>query len=108
MTTKKTAKPRPRNYFVKDDGEIFVVKDAFFEDVESREEALHLALEAWFELLEQLSDDGMAGANSLIGNMKVTTGLERTLAKLDEKYPGLLVQMRSVERRANGFRINVC
>ena len=108
MTQSKTAKPRARRYFVIDEGELYIVKDGFFADVESRLDALYLALGTWFELRKQLTEDAETEVNTLIGNMKITTGLERTLAKLDETYPGLLVEMRSIERRADGIRVYTC
>ena len=106
MTKKKI--PSARRYFVKDEDGVFVVKEPFFADIENRDEALFLALMSWFELQEQLTDDAMAGAAAFIGNMKVTTGLERTLARIEEKYPGTLANLRSIERRRNGHRIYTC
>lgn len=98
---------RPRKYFVKEEDGIFTVHAEFFDAIESREEALAIALRCMGEMHATLSEEG-DGVPFFIGNMKVTTGLQRTLDELEERWPFLLTEMRAVPRRINGHIITIC
>ena len=101
-------KKRSKKYFVKEEDGIFVVKDDFFEAIESRTEALCIAMRTFYMLQKQMMEDAIEGEDSYIGNMKVVNGLERSLAKLDEMFPCLLDEFRLVDRRNEGTRIIYC
>lgn len=108
MVKKSSRKKQARKYFVKKDDGIFVVNDSFFDQINSRAVALSLAIRTWYQLQDQLRADAVDGENTFIGNMKITTGLERSLAELDKRHPYLLLEVRSVERRYQGRRIYNC
>lgn len=101
-------KTQNKRYFVKEDDGIFIVKDEFFKAIESRAEALVVCMRTYFELQKRLKEDAVDGDVSYIGNMKVTTGLERSLNELNRLYPGLLDELRSVDRRYEGTTIYKC
>ena len=101
-------KRHSKKYFVKEEDGIFVVKEEFFQAIESRTEALCIAMRTFHMLQKQLMEDAIEGEDSYIGNMKVINGLERTLAKLDEMFPCLLAEFRSVDRRNDGIRTIYC
>lgn len=97
----------PKKYFVKEDDGVYVVFDEFFNDIESRSEALVIALRTVGEIHATLQEEA-DGSCLYIGNMKVTTGLQRCLDELDRRWPFLLVEMRSMPRRVNGHVLTVC
>lgn len=97
-----------RKYFVKEDDGIFIVERDFFKTIESREEALMIGSRTYFELLKRLTEDALEGNTSYIGNMKVVTGLDRTLEALGKRFPCLLDELRAVERRHEGVVVRKC
>lgn len=101
-----SSKCSDKKYFVKEDNGIFVVKSTYFDAIKSRTEAIAMALRTLFELRRQLQEDALDNSNSFIGAMKVTTGLDRTLSELDCRFPLLLSEIKSVERRTNGTRVS--
>lgn len=90
---------------MKENNGVFVVKDKYFDSIKSRIEAAALASRTFFELQRQLTEDAMDNSNSFIGSIKVTTGLERTLEELNNRFPYLLDEFRGIERRYNGKRV---
>ena len=105
---KKSRKKQAKKFFVKEEDGIFVVKEPFFEQIPSRAVAIGIALRTWHQLRDQLCTDAIDDENTFIGNMLVTTGLERTLVELDRRFPFLLREIRSVERRHEGRRVYSC
>lgn len=106
---KKTSRKKPaKKYFVKRNDGIFVANDQFFDHIDSRHMALGIAVLTWNQLHEQLREDATRDENTFIGNMKITTGLERTLVELDRRFPFLLREVRDVERRHQGRRVYSC
>jgi hypothetical protein len=99
---------RERKYFVKEDDGIFIVKEDFFKAIGSREEALMVGVRTYFEIQNCLKEEALDGEISFIGNMKVVTGLERTLEKLDSIFPFLLRELHSVERKFEGKTVHKC
>lgn len=89
---KKTYK-KHKKYFVKDyeDG-ISIINDEYFDDIKSWTEALSIGFLCYFEIQKILTDDALSNddAESFIGNMKVVTGLNRTLQELDFRFPEIL------------------
>jgi hypothetical protein len=108
MVKKSGSSSRAKKYFVKQEDGIFVVNETFFEQIKSRSVALGLAMRTWHQLHDQLRVDAVDGENTFIGNMKVITGLERSLVELDKRHPYLLLEVRSIERRHNGMRTYTC
>ncbi len=108
MDKKTSRKKQAKKYFVKRNDGIFVVNDAFFDQIDSRSMALAIAVLTWDQLRDQLYDDAVSGENTFIGNMKITTGLERALAELDRRFPYLLHQIGNIERRHQGRRVYSC
>jgi hypothetical protein len=98
---------RPRKYFVKEEDGIFTVHVEFFDAIESREEALAIAMRCLGEIHSTLSEEG-DGQPFFIGNMKVTTGLQRTLDELEERWPFLMAELYGTTRKINGYTISSC
>lgn len=93
-----------KKFFIKEEEGIYTVDGDFFNDIDSRDEALMLAIRAVDEIHTTLKDE-LDGDSMLIGNMKVTTGLQRSLEELDKRWPNLLEQVYSTPRRINGHVI---
>ena len=100
--------PRKKKFFVKEEDGVYSVFDNFFDDIESRDEALVIAIRAFGEVHNTLKEESLDDGPLFIGNMKVITGLQRTLDELDKRWPFLLLEMRSVPRRINGHMIQTC
>jgi hypothetical protein len=94
--------------FVKEDDGVFVVYDEFFEDIESRSEALVIAMRTLGEIHITLEQEAQMGEPLFIGNMKVITGLQRCLDELDRRWPFLITELRATPRRINGQNIAIC
>jgi hypothetical protein len=104
----KGSSKRSRKFFVKEDAGVFVVKSSYFDNIESRVKAMVIGILTLAELERQLMEDAIEGQNAFIGSMKVTTGLERSLAELDLRFPRLLKEIRGTERRHAGRRMYRC
>jgi hypothetical protein len=98
----------PKKYFVVDDGQVCSVTEEFFNTLGSRMAALDVGLKCFSAIHSILVDDAINGDDSYIGNMKVTTGLQRTLDKLEERFPCLMRDIQGMERRNEGKRVYVC
>ena len=93
-----------KKFFIKEEEGIYTVDSEFFNDIESREEALMIALRAVGEIHATLKEE-LDGDLMLIGSIKVTTGLQRSLEELEKRWPNLLTQLYSVPRRIDGHII---
>jgi hypothetical protein len=99
------ARKTKKKFFIKDIDGIYTVTEEYFSDIESRDEALVLALRAIDEIHSTLKEEAVDGDSMVIGNMKVTTGLQRSLEELDKRWPSLLEQMYSTPRSIDGHTI---
>lgn len=106
MTQKRSSKSK--KFFVKEDEGIFSVTGEFFDDIESRQEALAIAIKTLGEIQATLTEESGGEGSLFIGNMKVITGLQRTLDELENRWPFLITEMRSVSRRINGHYLTIC
>jgi len=97
---------KKNKFFVKENDELFVVYDEFFDAIKSREEALSIAIEILNEMRSVLCKD--IEQTSYIGNMKVTTGLQKSLDELNKRYPCLVHEIYAVRRKFNGQRVFAC
>jgi hypothetical protein len=100
--------PRKKKFFVKEDDGIYTVTEEFFDEIESREEAMVIAMRTFGEIHTTLHEEALDDGPLFIGNMKVVTGLERCLNELNRRWPFLLMEMRSTPRRINGQIISTC
>jgi hypothetical protein len=98
------ARKTKKKFFIKDIDGIYTVTEEFFSDIESRDEALVLAIRALDEIHTVLKEE-VGGDSMVIGNMRVTTGLQRSLEELDKRWPNLLDQMYSTPRNIDGHKI---
>ena len=96
-------KPK-KKFFIKEVEGIHTVTEEFFSDIESRDEALVLAIRALDEIHTTLKEE-VGGDSMVIGTMKITTGLQRSLEELDKRWPSLLEQMFFTPRNINGHTI---
>lgn len=91
-----------RKYFIKVYEGLMVVYDDFFNEIVTRQDALALANEAYLELNRILIEDAVRGKNSFLGNMKIITGLKRTLTVLEYKFPFLMHELYGISSRLDG------
>jgi hypothetical protein len=108
MARNSKSKSRKKLFFVKEEEGIFIVHDEFFNDIESRDEALVIAMRTLGEIYSTMKREAEIKDSLFIGNMKVTTGLQRGLDELDKRWPCLLMQLRSMPRRINGHVFSIC
>ena len=102
------SKSRKKKFFVKEEDGIFTVHKEFFDDIESRDEAMGIALRTLGEVHAVLEEEGRSKVSIKIGNMKAVTGLQRCLDELDKRYPFLSTELRAVQRKINGQTLNIC
>jgi hypothetical protein len=104
---RQSKSPKGKKCFVKEDDGIFVVYNEFFEDIESRSEALVIAMRTLGEIYTTLEQEVQMGP-LFIGNMRVITGLQRCLDELDQRWPFLITELHATPRRINGQIIITC
>jgi hypothetical protein len=97
-----------KKYLIKEQEGLYTVHNDFFDDIESRDEALMLAIMALDELHLTLKEEVDDDDSVLIGNLKVTTGLQRSLDELNKRWPSLLNELYSTPRVVNGRVIALC
>jgi len=105
---KTNTKKRFKKAFIKEGNDIFVVDNAYFDQIKDRAEAENLAVQAYLELNTILVNDAIAGSDEYISTMKISTGLKRSLLILEEKFPKVLDTIQAVDRRINGIRLGKC
>jgi hypothetical protein len=103
----RQSKSSRKKFFVKEEDGVYVVYDEFFDDIESRDEALVIALRTLGEIYSTLREEG-DGQPFFIGNMKVVTGLQRCLDELEKRWPFLTKELYATPRRINGHTIYTC
>jgi len=91
-----------KKFFIKEQEGVYTVTGEFFNDIETRDEALLLAIRLIDEIHMTLKEEVMDDDSILIGNMKVTTGLQRSLEELERRWPNLLNQLYSTPRNIDG------
>ncbi len=96
-----------KKYLVKKSDGLFIEDYSFFESVDSWIKALSIGTACYSQIQKVLIDDSR-GDESFVGTMKVTTGLERTLIELNERYPQLMNEIHGVSLIANGIRVSRC
>jgi hypothetical protein len=94
-----------KKFFIKEDDGIYTVTNDFFNDIERRDEALMIAIRIIDEIHITLKEEVLEDDEMLIGSIKVTTGLQRSLDELEKRWPNLLNQMYSTPRRVDGHTI---
>jgi hypothetical protein len=98
-----------KKFFLRDEAGIFAVHRSFFDnEVKTRSDALVIALRVLSEIHYTLQEEARLGGPLYIGNMKVITGLQRSLSELDLRWPFLLVEMRAIPRRIGGYVLQTC
>lgn len=90
------------------DSRLAIAEHSFFESVDSWDKALSLGVSCYSQIQRILVEDSLDGEDSYIGNMKVTTGLQRSLEELNERFPSLIEHIHSVELLIDGNRIIRC
>lgn len=96
-----------RKFFIKERGDIRTVFKDYFDTITSRNEALNLAVQVYLEINSTLIEDS-DDEDSYIGNMKVLTGLTRSLTELDNRFPSILEQIHSFPLKLNGKALIKC
>ncbi len=97
--------PETQDYLILDKGDIFLVKDSFFNTIQTRAAAMGLALEVYFEIQRTLKEEAITQNELFIGEVKVVAAFEQTLHELESRFPFLMYELRSVDRRMDGSRV---
>jgi len=85
-----------------------IAKPSYFDSVDTWTKALSVGVLCYTELHRVLVKDAVDGQDSFIGNMKITTGLERSLQELNERHPNLMKEIHSTSLLVNGVRVFRC
>ena len=104
MMVKKSNK----KYFIKEEDNIYVVYEEFFDEIRNRESALAYYIRTYGEIHSVLKSECKNKEILYIGNMKIITGLQRTLEELEKRWPFLSIEFRAVPRRINGCLLFTC
>ena len=99
---------KSKKFLIRNQGEISQIDISYFDQIKTRTLALAVGVNCFLEIQKVLKDDSLAGSNSYVGNMKVVTGLSRTLDELDKMYPSLITEIRSLDLKTNGQRLYRC
>lgn len=102
------AKKPDRKYVLRDEQGIFIAHRDFFDTIETREQALSMALMCIAAIHDTLQEDAIEGDDTYVGNMKLTTGLDHSLEELDRRFPHLMREVSSLEIRNRGVRVFKC
>lgn len=94
-----------KKYLIKEDNEVYLVSDKYFSDIASRNEAINIGMQIYLEIQRTLKEDALSKDVSYVGNTKVTTALNRSLDALEERYPLILREILSIEKRLDGLRV---
>src|SRR5690606_32923829 len=94
---KKVKYKKHKKYFVKSFDGLLETNYDFFNSVDSWIKALSIGMSCYKEIHYVLIKDS-DGEDSYIGNMKVITGLERTLQELNERYPQLMSEIHKISK----------
>jgi hypothetical protein len=108
MALKDSKKKNGRKYVLRDKDGIFVAYREFFDTIETREQALSMGVMCFATIHDTLQEDAVEGDDTYVGNMKLTTGLERSLEELERRFPLLLDEIHSLDIRNHGKRIYKC
>lgn len=90
-----------KKFFIKEEEGIYSVDRSFFNDIETRQEALGIALRTLGEIHNTMYEEVETGIQ-YIGSIKVIIGLQRCINELNIKWPGLISEIYSVQRKING------
>lgn len=104
----KKIKKKYKSYFIITEKGLSKIDPNYFDSVRSWPHALAIGVSCYVELQKILIEDAINNDTSYVGNMKVTTGLERSLYELNERYPTLLKEIYSTPLFVNGTRICKC
>jgi len=105
--TKTRKYKKYKKYFVKKSEGLLVANYEYFNSIDSWVVALAIGISCYNEIQKTMICDS-DGDDSYIGNMKVTTGLERSLQELNERYPLLMKEIHTASLMKNGIRLNRC
>jgi len=98
------SKKNPRKFFITDGDDILVVGPKFF-DLIAESEAKGVYVDVSAKLHEVMQEDIVYQEPSFIKTIKLSDGLERSLYKLQERFPLITQNIGLVERRSNGVRV---
>jgi len=100
MTKRKKLHKKYKKYFVKNSTGICVIDYDYFDSVKSWMHAFAIGISCYNEIQNTLMTD-IDDQDSYIGNMKVITGLERSLQELNERYPCLMMEIHKAPLKIN-------
>lgn len=97
-----------KKYFIAsiEDDDFFVVTKDFFHQFDEQELPDSVALDVYYSCLVKLQEylvNEQKNGSEYIGNMKVSTGLVRSIEELEKKFPFIRHQLTGVSRRFLNF-----
>lgn len=93
---------RKRLILIKDETGVFKITPEFFEGIQSRNEALIIAMRVYDEINNTLMREHLEGGIVRVSNQRVTDGLLLCLTHLEKIYPCLMIEMLSGKKFLNG------
>jgi hypothetical protein len=93
---------RKRLILMKDDAGIFKIKPDFFESIQSRNEALIMAMRVYDEINNTLLKEYSDQTDVMVNNQRMTDGFLLCLNYLEKKFPCLMIEMLSGKKFLNG------
>lgn len=94
-----------KKYLISDTGGVFFVRNDFFNEISSRNEALDLATQVYLEIQRTLKEEALTEYELYADNIKITSALEWSLVELETRYPSLLNELRNNEHKLDGQKI---
>lgn len=93
---------RKRLILIKDDTGVFKITTEFFESIQTRNEALIIAMRVYDEINNTLLREHLEEGVVKVSNQRVTDALLLCLTHLEKKYPCLMIEMLSGRKFLNG------
>lgn len=97
-----------KKYIVMSKDGLSMAGPEYFDSLDSWTKALSVGVSCYAEIQRVLIEDGIDGDDSYVGNMKVTTGLQRSLDEINDRYPSLIDHIHSTSLLVNGTRVFRC
>lgn len=104
MTASKKKRVQ-KKFLIKEDNTVYLVSDQYFADITSRTEAFNIGLQIYLEIQRVLKEEASSKDILYIGNTKVITALDRSLTAIEARYPLIMKEIISMDKRMDGQRV---
>lgn len=96
---------RQKKYLIREDDEMFLVPQEYFEHIKSRAEAANLGVQIYLEIHRALREEALSQEISYVGRTKVITALKSSLKELENRFPLISDEIRAIDRKIDGVRV---